>query len=310
MDAWQHLMRQFVAAADDDDFVQVASLRQAGIAAPPVGVDHTAGYHGLPDEGNEAIARHIHDASKSDAANAAPGLFRRDGNDGLGFGLSAPHSHFRTADIDLVDFDSSGKAIPTRPDHRSAQLVEPGPGCLIASQAEYPLQAQGAHTVLLAGHEPHCEEPRPQRFTRVLKYRAGSQRRASITDPAPQQSVRHNPRFPDLLAMRADKAIWPSQAANIVPACCIITELLFHLLERPRIVYPRDRISIGFHPLTVSVSARSVKGIPILVISAPWRCVGRGVGKHLIRNPSANSTTESIKPGPASVTRTDRKSVV
>src|SRR5208337_4270581 len=53
-----HLMRQFVAAADDDDFVQVASLRQAGIAAPPVGVDHTAGYHGLPDEGNEAISRH------------------------------------------------------------------------------------------------------------------------------------------------------------------------------------------------------------------------------------------------------------
>src|SRR5271157_4376268 len=264
MDAWQHFVREFVAAADDDDFVLVASLRQAGIAAPSVRVDYTAGHHGLLDEGDEAIPGHILDTSQSDTADSAPGLFRRYRNDGFGFGLSPADAHFSSADIDLVDFDSSDEAIPTRTDHRSAQLVEPCPGCLIASQAEYPLQAQGAHTVLLAGHEPHCEEPRPQRFTRVLKYRAGSQRRASITDPAPQQSVRHNPRFPDLLAMRADKAIWPSQAANIVPACCIITELLFHLLERPRIVYPRDRISIGFHPLTVSVSARSVKGIPIL----------------------------------------------
>src|SRR5271157_4373964 len=75
--------------------------------------------------------------------------------------------------------------------------------------------------------------------------------------------------------MRADKAIWPSQAANIVPACCIITELLFHLLERPRIVYPRDRISIGFHPLTVSVSARSVKGIPSLRNWLPFGCTQR-----------------------------------
>ena len=56
MDAWQHLMGQFVAAADDDDFVLVASLRQAGITAPPVGVDHAAGCYGLLDEGNEATS--------------------------------------------------------------------------------------------------------------------------------------------------------------------------------------------------------------------------------------------------------------
>ena len=93
--------------------------------------------------------------------------------------------------------------------------------------------------------------------------------------------------------MRADKAIWPSQAANIVPACCIITELLFHLLERPRIVYPRDRISIGFHPLTVSVSARSVKGIPISDDSpsvAEWRKrMGEDAAKEIYKQRAATA---------------------
>lgn len=206
---------------------------------------------------------HRSDASKSDTANSAPDLFRRYRDNSFGFGLSPSHSDFRTADIDLVDFNSSDEAIPTRPGHRSAQLVEPCPGCLIASQPEYPLQAQGAHTVLLAGHEPHREEPHPQRFTRVLKYRAGCQGRAPIAAPAPQQSVRHHPRFLDLLAMRAAKAVRPSQPANILPTCCIITEPLFHLLECPRIVCPGNRMSIGRRPLTVMAPARSVKGIPI-----------------------------------------------
>ena len=81
--------------------------------------------------------------------------------------------------------------------------------------------------------------------------------------PTPQQSVRHHPRFIELLAMRADKAVWPSQPAKILPTCCVITEPLFHLLERPRIVYPRNRLSVGCHPLMVTASAGSVKGIPI-----------------------------------------------
>jgi hypothetical protein len=179
MDAWQHLMRQFVAAADDDDFVLVASLRQAGIAAPPVvwttqpgaTTSLTKGMRLLPDTSVmrrsriRPIPRPVFSAATATIALAAVSSF--------GCGLSSPHSYFRAADIDLVDFDSSCKAIPTKPDHRSAQLVGPCPGGLVASQPQYPLQAQGAHAVLPAGHEPHREEPRSQRFTSVLKYRAG-----------------------------------------------------------------------------------------------------------------------------------------
>ena len=55
MDARHDLMRQFSTAVDDDDLMLVTGLRQTGISASSVGVNHGATSHGFLDEGKEAV---------------------------------------------------------------------------------------------------------------------------------------------------------------------------------------------------------------------------------------------------------------
>ena len=82
--------------------------------------------------------------------DAATTLLCRHRDDGLCFGFSAPLSLFGAADTGFVDLDGAREAIPTGPDHRPPQLVEPCPRRLVAAEPEHPLQAQGTDAVLLA----------------------------------------------------------------------------------------------------------------------------------------------------------------
>ena len=224
---------------------------------------HRPGHHGALDEGEQAVRGHVLDASQADAADAATALLGRHRNNSLGLGLPAPFALFGATDVGFIDLDAAGEAIAARPDHRPTQLVEPGPGRLVAAQPEHPLQAQGADAVLLAGDEPHRQEPHPQRLACVLKHRAGRQRCAPTTTPAPQQPIRHRPRLPDHAAVRAGEAIRPTESPDILPASRVAAEPLVHLLERPWVINPTDRMLCAVHPLTLPSPRRSVKGIPI-----------------------------------------------
>ncbi len=171
------------------------------------------------------------------------------------------HSGFPDLEAEYSEDEQTMDA--ARPDHRPAQLVEPSPGRLVAAQPEHPLQAQGTDAVLLAGDEPHRQEPHPQRLACVLEHRAGCQRCAPMTTPAPQQPIRHRPRLPDHSAVRAGKTIRPTEAPDILPASRVAAEPLVHLLERPWVINPTDRMLCAVHPLTLPSPRRSVKGIPI-----------------------------------------------
>src|SRR5712692_7962885 len=70
-------------------------------------------------------------------------------------------------------FNPATQPIPVWPDHRPPQLVQPGPGRLVAPQSQNALQAERTGTILLAGDVPHGAKPRHQRFARVLKNRPG-----------------------------------------------------------------------------------------------------------------------------------------
>ena len=161
VDTGQDFVRQFCAAADNGNLMLVSSLRQTRIAAPSIGVDHRADCHGVLNEGNEAVPGHVHDASEANAANTASALLGCHRDDRLGFRFTPPHALFRTADVGLIYLDNSGQAIPARPDHSPAQLVEPSPGCLIATKTKNSLKSQCAHPILLAGNEPHRKKPLP-----------------------------------------------------------------------------------------------------------------------------------------------------
>ena len=54
VDARHDLVSRFRPAVDDGVLVLVAGRRQPGVAAPSVGVNHSAGRHGTLDEGEQA----------------------------------------------------------------------------------------------------------------------------------------------------------------------------------------------------------------------------------------------------------------
>ena len=103
---------------------------------PSIGVNHGTGFYRGFDEGDEAVPGYVHDALKTDAPNTTPILLSRHHDDRLRCCLPTSHSLFRTADIGFVDFNTPGKTIPTRPNHRPAQLMEPSPRCLVSSESK------------------------------------------------------------------------------------------------------------------------------------------------------------------------------
>ena len=109
--------------------------------------------------------------------------------------------------IGFVGLDLAGKAVAAGPRHGPPQLVQPGPGGLVAAEAEGTLQPQGAHPVLLAGNEPHRQEPCPQRLAGPFEYRAGGYRGLPAACPAPQPATGHFPRLADNPTVWAAKPV-------------------------------------------------------------------------------------------------------
>ena len=207
---------------------------------------------------------HVLDPVEANAADALAVLLGCDRNDGLALDLSAPFVLFRAADVGFVDLDRAAECVATRPNHGAAQLVQPGPGRLVAAEPEHPLQPERADAVLLAGNEPHGHEPGSERLARALENGAGGERRARVTAAAAQQIVRHRPRLVAHTAMRADEALRPAQASNVLSTRRIVPEPLVHLLERARVVDTGHWVRIAIHPRRIARPTRSVKGIPSL----------------------------------------------
>ena len=159
------------------------------------------------------------------------------------------------------NLDLAGKAVAAGPHHGPPQLVQPGPGGLVAAEAEGTLQPQGAHPVLLAGHEPHRQEPCPQRLA-GLRYRAGGYRGLPAACPAPQPATGHFPRLADNPTVWAAKTGRPAEPADIGAASNLIPKPLVQCLEGAWVVDARHRMPHGPHPSTISVAAGGMKGIP------------------------------------------------
>jgi hypothetical protein len=103
--------------------VDVAVSLDAGIAPPPVRVDHAAGGDGIQDERVQTFRRSIRDQTKADSPDAPAILLR---------------SHYNQ--IALVNFNLARQKIAPRPHHRAPQFVQPSPGGLVLLQAQHTLQ--------------------------------------------------------------------------------------------------------------------------------------------------------------------------
>ena len=118
--------------------------------------------------------------SQPDSADPSPAPRPR-GNDRLIFGWSAADAFFLPTDVGFIHLHTAVEPIPVGPDHRTPQLVEPTPSCLVAAQAEHLLQPQRTPSGFLAGHVPHRLKPHSQGLLRPFKNRPRRQRGSAPT---------------------------------------------------------------------------------------------------------------------------------
>ena len=130
----------------------------------------------------------------------------------------------------------SAQPVPTWPDHRPSQLVQPGPCRLIAPQPQDALQSQNAGAVLLAGYEPDGQKPGPQRGPRSLEYRPRHDRDLFATISAMQVPPLRYPRLLEAPTSRTPVPSWPAQCHQIGAAGGLFVEESLELVECPRVV--------------------------------------------------------------------------
>ncbi len=190
------------------------------VAWPAVGVHGAARLDGLFHESHQAVRGCVQNSFHADPPDTRPVLLSRYHDQRFAFGLSAPNSLLKAAQIGFIHFHPSRQPITPRPNHRSPELVQPRPGSLVTAQSKDPLQAQGTGSVLLARQPIHGPEQLHQRLPRVLKDRARGHRRLMVTTLALHQRRAHRPKAP-ATTPRAAKAFRPSKLVQIIAACLL-----------------------------------------------------------------------------------------
>src|SRR6266545_3742849 len=106
---------------------------------------------------------------------------------------------------------------PGRAGPYPTELVQPGPGGLVAPDPQLALQPQGAHPVLLARDQPHGPEPHRQRLAGALEDRARDHRRLVVAAGALDEIAPS--RRPSMVrtARRTAEPVGPTQLAQVRP---------------------------------------------------------------------------------------------
>ena len=261
MDARHDDVCRIGAGADDSDRMRVASGVQTGIAAPAIRLDGASGFHGVAHKAQQTVRRDIGIRRTGPARNHGHPFRRRSRLwpcpqfPCLLRPLPAPGHRFRQPRSLHGGNRGRGESLPCA---ACAAKSRPSRSC----PAPAHVADRRADPVLLAGDEPHRKEPRPQWFAGVLEDRAGRQRHLSATGPTAKQATRHFRRLICYPTSRTDKAVRPSQAAQVRSACRFTAEPSLELLKRPGIINPAPWGARIVHAPMLSVGARCVKGIP------------------------------------------------
>ena len=202
------------------------------------------------DEGRQAIAGDVGNATHANSAASASSNLHRDGHDGLLNRLTPPHVGLRSADVSLVHLDFSIEFVPSGPHHRTPQFVQPSPRGLVTAQPQNALQAQRTNPEFLGRDVPHCQEPRPQWRTRALEDRASRRRGLTLARDAAELTTNCLPRR-RAPAPRTTETIGPTNPLQILDTGGLGREPAVKLLESPRIVHATHRM---LSPLVIHAS--------------------------------------------------------
>ncbi len=199
-----------------------------------VGIDRRSRGDVSPREGHHGWAAEVGDHFHPDASRRLAAPLDRDHRERrpAAFQLAASaEPGLRPADPRLVDLDLAMEQLTNRVHHRSAQLVEHHPGCLIAPQPELALQEQGREAALVRGDQVCRPEPRRQRLLGVVQDRARSHRDLVAAGHALPPPTRHQGERPTIAAAGAVKAVRPSAGCEVPLAGVVFRELALELTE-------------------------------------------------------------------------------
>ena len=200
VDKRQVLLRDVRIATLRDLREPVALLREMVVARPVVGCDVRTRLHRVKHEALQRFRR----AVRSDVETQAPSVEATSArkclagipfplvlfalalldraNDKRLVMLSSPLAARPAPDQRLVDLDRevTSYAVTIRAHHRYTELVQNLEGCLVAIQAELPLELHSAHAGRLARHEVRGPKPDRDRRMRALHDRGGRKRRVTL----------------------------------------------------------------------------------------------------------------------------------
>ena len=168
--------------------------------------------------------------------------------------------------------DKSVEAVAAGANHRAAKLVQPGPGRLIASQAQILLKTFGARSILLAGDPPHGPKPHQKRLPSPLKDGSRCHRDLASTLRTAKQQPPRPPRLP-AITRRTDEPVRPAHLNQVLHAGLFRRKPRFEFHKRPRIIFHAPILYIGVRNRDQVVEPR-----PRRWSSLRWRKTGGNSG--------------------------------
>jgi len=237
---WKKVVPQVWNLAND--LVLVTQSCQTVVSPPAIRMHFRARLNHLLNSRFEAFASGIGHSAQANSTDAFFGLLGRNDHQCLVRCSTAPLPRTLSSNEDFIHLDHAGEPIPSRADHGPPKFVQPLPRGMITPQPQNPLQAQRAHTVLLARDIPHGFKPKAQGLVRVVKQGARSRRNLVTTRDAPELPALHRPSL-DGSAPWANKSIRPSQLGDVVPARCFSSKPIAKFDNRLRIRFHRRNLA-------------------------------------------------------------------
>ena len=173
---------------------------------------------------------------------------------------------FDATDEHLVDLDLSGKRFAGWTYHGRPQAMQHGPGRLVRTEAQEPMQRLGRYAVLCRGHIPGSSEPNREGRACAMEDCPGGDRHPASTGCAPKPAIAHPPTARGFAA-RADEAVGPAKPLEVVETCRIVREPRQQIRIAARVIAPRPKTGSRFlcwgrHPLYIVLTA--LRWIPLL----------------------------------------------
>ncbi len=228
-------LRDRASSAGDMGLMVEPSRPEFVIDREPVGDNDCPWSHVISNERLDSLSvDRCHTAKANPSQHFLSMPFNSNKHQGLALCAATPCSFSFTANKGFVHFDTSCQSIPPGSNHDTTKFLQPCPSGLVAPKPISVTQVSSAQAGFLRHHHPHDVKPKTQRFTAVLKHRAGCCRDLSIATVTMQQALCGTPRF-RAAALRTRKSARPSHPLQVRRAVRIRRKPLQKLLKCTRI---------------------------------------------------------------------------